>query len=178
MEWSHVVVAVVVCLSHQSPRSGVSRRQSAKSITIQLPVWSASKGSRKGGGCHEANNTVVVMAARCRVYSINILTKDSVVCCAQLWQYCSCHPWQCLFGCNNGRRTAIGQLCSAAFNGSSDRILVDATDGRLVAGVAEWLFGELFQDVWSRVPIVCVVPMSLGADSSNSGRYADITLCW
>ena len=35
---------------------GVSRFRSAQSITILLPVWSASKDSRKGGGCHEANN--------------------------------------------------------------------------------------------------------------------------
>ena len=30
--------------------------RSAQSITIQLSVWSASKGSQKGGGCHEAND--------------------------------------------------------------------------------------------------------------------------
>ena len=32
-------------------------------------------------------------------------------------------------------------------NGSSDRILVDAADGRLVAGIVEWLFGEVLLDV-------------------------------
>ena len=56
----------------------------------------------------------------------------------------------------------IGSVCSAvamgggrplsSFDellsmGSSDRILVDAADDRLVAGVAEWLFGEVLQDV-------------------------------
>ena len=40
-----------------------------------------------------------------------------------------------------------GRLLKAAFNGSSDRILVDAADCRLVAGVAEWLFGEVLLDV-------------------------------
>ena len=30
--------------------------RSAQSITILLSVWSASKGSQKGGGCHEAND--------------------------------------------------------------------------------------------------------------------------
>ena len=29
--------------------------RSAQSITILLLVWSALKGSQKGGGCHEAN---------------------------------------------------------------------------------------------------------------------------
>ena len=28
---------------------------SAMCITILLSVWSASKGSQKGGGCHDAN---------------------------------------------------------------------------------------------------------------------------
>ena len=32
------------------------RFRSAQSITILLFVWSASKGSRKGGGCHEATD--------------------------------------------------------------------------------------------------------------------------
>ena len=30
--------------------------RSAWSITILLSVWSASKGSQEGGGCHEAND--------------------------------------------------------------------------------------------------------------------------
>ena len=47
---------VVVSSSHQSPSCGVSRLRSAKAITISLSVWSASKGCRLGGGCHEAND--------------------------------------------------------------------------------------------------------------------------
>ena len=49
-------VVAVVSSSHQSPSLGVSQFRSALSITILLSVWSASKGSRKGGGCHEAND--------------------------------------------------------------------------------------------------------------------------
>ena len=51
--------------------------------------------------------TVVAMAARCRVDSILVLTKDAAVTGAQLCQYSSCLHWQCLFGCSNGRRSAI-----------------------------------------------------------------------
>ena len=40
----------------------------------------------------------------------HVLTKDSTVTGAQLCQYSSCIPWQCLFGCNNGRRSAIKQF--------------------------------------------------------------------
>ena len=47
---------VVVSSPHQSPSLGVSLFRTAPSITILLLVWSASKGSRKGGGCHEAND--------------------------------------------------------------------------------------------------------------------------
>ena len=49
-------VVVVVSSSHQSPSLGVSLFRPAPSITIQLLLWSASKGSRKGGGSHEAND--------------------------------------------------------------------------------------------------------------------------
>ena len=52
---------------------------------------------------------VVAMVARCLVYSIHVLTKDSAVTGAQLCQYSSCLPWQCLFGCSNGRQSAIEQ---------------------------------------------------------------------
>ena len=45
---------VVVGSSHQSSFRGVSRFRSTQSIKILLLVWSASKGSGKGGGCHEA----------------------------------------------------------------------------------------------------------------------------
>ena len=47
---------VVVSSYHQSPILCVSLLRTAPYITILLLVWSASKGSRKGGGCHEAND--------------------------------------------------------------------------------------------------------------------------
>ena len=53
--------------------------------------------------------TVVVMVVHCRIVSINVLTKDSAGTGAQLCQYRFCLPWQCLFGCSNGRRSAIKQ---------------------------------------------------------------------
>ena len=49
-------VVVVVNSSHQSPCLCVSRFRSTQSITIVLSGWSALKGSRKGGGCHESND--------------------------------------------------------------------------------------------------------------------------
>ena len=54
--------------------------------------------------------TVEAMVARCRVDSIHVLTKDSAVTGAQLCQYSSCLSRQCLFGCSNGRRSAIKLL--------------------------------------------------------------------
>ena len=53
----HVAVFVVSSF-HQSPSWGVSRLRSAQSIAIILSMRSASKGSRKGGGCHEANDHI------------------------------------------------------------------------------------------------------------------------
>ena len=52
----HCFVAVLFVVSslHPPPSGGVSRFQSAQTIAILLSVWSASKGSRRGGGCHEA----------------------------------------------------------------------------------------------------------------------------
>ena len=47
---------VVGSSSHQSPSLCASRFRSALTISILLSVWSASKGSRKEGGCHEAND--------------------------------------------------------------------------------------------------------------------------
>ena len=90
--------------------------------------------------------TVLSMIAGCRVDNVHVLTKDSAVSGAQLCQHSSCLPWQCLFGCGNGRRSAIKQFC-AAFNGSSDRILADAANSRHVHGVAEWFFDEVLLDV-------------------------------
>ena len=52
--WFSLVVAV--SSSHQSPSLGFSLYRTALAITILLFVWSASKISRKGGGCHEAND--------------------------------------------------------------------------------------------------------------------------
>ena len=54
--------------------------------------------------------TVVAIVARCRVDSINVLTKDSTVTGAQLCLNSSCLPWQCLFGSGNGRRSAIKEF--------------------------------------------------------------------
>ena len=54
--------------------------------------------------------TVVAMDARCRDDSVRVLTKDSTVTGALLCQYSSCLPWQCLFCCSNGRRSAIKQF--------------------------------------------------------------------
>ena len=53
---SQVVVVVVISSSHQSPCIGFSLLRSALSIAILLSVLSATKGSRKGGGCEEAND--------------------------------------------------------------------------------------------------------------------------
>ena len=55
-------------------------------------------------------STVVAMVARCRIDSLHVLTKDSAVTGAQLCQDSSRLPWQCLFGCCNGQRSAIKQL--------------------------------------------------------------------
>ena len=51
-------LVIVVSSSHQSPCVGVSRFRSAQSIAILLSVWSASKGSGKGGGCHEVTDHI------------------------------------------------------------------------------------------------------------------------
>ena len=48
---------------------------------------------------------VVAMVARCRVDTVHVLTKDSAVTGAQL---CQCSS--CLFGCSNGRQSAIEQF--------------------------------------------------------------------
>ena len=66
--------------------------------------------------------TFDAMVARCRVDSVHVLTfvqtfdaalfieeEDSAVTGAQFCQYSSCLPWQSLFGCGNGRRSAIKQ---------------------------------------------------------------------
>ena len=89
--------------------------------------------------------TVVAIVARCRVDSVHVLAKGSAMTGAQLCHYSSCLPWQCRFGCSNGQWSA--------FNGCSDRSLVDAADGRLVAGVAEWLFGEVLLMLGLCLPI-------------------------
>ena len=73
-------------------------------------MWSTSKGSLRGGGCHEAITTVVAMVARCRDDSLQVLTKDSAVTGAQLCQYGSSLAWHCLFGCSNGLNSANKQF--------------------------------------------------------------------
>ena len=47
---NHVVIVVIS--PHQLPSLGVSLLRTAPSTTILLFVWSALKGSGKGGGCH------------------------------------------------------------------------------------------------------------------------------
>ena len=85
--------------------------------------------------------TVGATIAHHRVDSVHVLIKDSAVSGAELCLYgLNCAPWQCLFGCSNRRRSSIILFLCAAFNGSSDHIVVDASDGRLEAGVVEWLF--------------------------------------
>ena len=54
--------------------------------------------------------TVVAMVARCRVDSIHVLIKDSAVTGAQLCHNGSCIPWQCRFGCSNGRQSDTKQF--------------------------------------------------------------------
>ena len=103
-------IVVVVSSSHESPCLGVSVYRLALSIAILLSVWSASKGSRKGSEYHEANDRSCGNGYALTVYSIHVLTKDSAVTGVQLCQYSSCLPWQCLFDCGNGRRSAIKQF--------------------------------------------------------------------
>ena len=50
--------------------------------------------------------TVVAMVARCLVDSVQVVTKDSTMAGAQLCKCSSYLPWQCLFGCSNGWRSA------------------------------------------------------------------------
>ena len=101
---------VDVSSSYPSPSCGVMRFRSVQFIAILLSVWSASKGSQNGGGCHEANDHSRGNGCALSVDSVHVLTKDSVVTGAQLCQYCSCLPWQCLFSCSNGRRSAIREV--------------------------------------------------------------------
>ena len=54
--------------------------------------------------------TIVAIVLRCRVSSVNVLTKDTAVTGAQLCQYGSCLPWQYLLECCNGRWSAIKQF--------------------------------------------------------------------
>ena len=51
--------------------------------------------------------TVVAKVASYRVDYAHVLTKDSAVTAAHLCQCSSCLPSQCLFGCGNGRWSAI-----------------------------------------------------------------------
>ena len=52
--------------------------------------------------------TVMVMAARCRVNSVHVLSMNSAVTNAQLCWYCLCLRCQNL-DCSNGRRSSIKQ---------------------------------------------------------------------
>ena len=114
---------VVVSSSHHSPSLGVLLFWSAQSVYIiciyslchlyiyaistLLSVWSASRDSRKGGGCHAANDH-----SRCALLGRFCSCTDQgfVMTGEQLCQFGSCLPWECLFGCSNGRRSAIEQF--------------------------------------------------------------------
>ena len=65
------------------------------------------EGSLKVVGVMRRLTTVVAMVACCRVDSIHVMTKDLAVTGVQLCQNSSYLPWQCLFGCSNGRWSAI-----------------------------------------------------------------------
>ena len=107
--------------------------RSAQSITILLSVWSALKGRQKGGGCYEVNDRICGNGCVLSVDSVHVLTKDSAVTGAQLCQYSSCIPWQCLFGCSNGRRSVIKQfdeLLSMAVLTASWWMLLNGSSGR------------------------------------------------
>ena len=49
------------------------------------------------------------------VDSVHVLTNDSAVTGAQLCQYSSCLPWQCLFSCSYGWRYASKQSMCQLF---------------------------------------------------------------
>ena len=61
-------------------------------------------------GVMRRNTTVEAMVARSQVDSLHVLTMDSVVTGAQLYQYCSCLPWQCLFGSSNRLRSPLSSF--------------------------------------------------------------------
>ena len=63
--------------------------------------------------------TDVAMVVRCRVDSVHVLTKDSAVTCAQLGQYSTCLPWQCLFGCSNFSSRPLSRFDELQSTGSS-----------------------------------------------------------
>ena len=73
-------------------------------------MWSALKGSQKGGVCHEATDHCCCNGCALSVDSIHVLTKDWAVTGVQLYKNSYCLPWQCLFGCSNERRSAIRQF--------------------------------------------------------------------
>ena len=68
------------------------------------------KVDKKVVGVMRRMTTVMVMVVHCRVDFLHVLTKDSAVTGAQLCKYSSCLPLKCLFGCSNGRRSAIEQF--------------------------------------------------------------------
>ena len=84
--------------------------RTAPSITILLLCGRLRKAVKKVVGVMRRLTTVVAIVACFRVDSIHVLTKDSAVTGAQLGQNSFCLPWQCLFGCSNGRRSAIKQF--------------------------------------------------------------------
>ena len=80
IDCSLVFAGGVISSPHQSPSLRDSRVRSTQTIAIILTVWSATKGSRKGGGCHEAND------------------RSGGNGCALLGRFCSCADQE--FGCD------------------------------------------------------------------------------
>ena len=103
-------VVVVVSSSHQSPSLCVSRFRSAQSIAILLSCGRLPRAIKKVVGVMRRMTAVVAMVARCLVYSIHVQTKDSSVTCAQLCQYSSCLPLQCLLAVAMGGGRPLGSF--------------------------------------------------------------------
>ena len=65
---------------------------------INSTVSRLRRAVEKKEGVMRRMTSVVTMVARCRIDYDHVLTKNSAVIGAQLCQYSSCLPWQCIFG--------------------------------------------------------------------------------
>ena len=66
-----------------------ARFRSSQSTTMLLSVWSASKGCRKGGGCHESNDHSRGNGCALSGDSVHVQTMDSSETGEHLCQYIS-----------------------------------------------------------------------------------------